>query len=79
MKKLLTILIICLLLCGCNNKPENNKSVDLNAINIFNYDNIKQFEFDLHSQEYMLVRMSDLNVLYSKYADKKIYPASLTN
>ena len=78
MKKLLTILIICLLLCGCNNKPENNKSVDLNAINIFNYDNIKQFEFDLHSQEYMLVRMSDLNVLYSKYADKKIYPASLT-
>lgn len=78
MKKVLFVLIVCLLLSGCNNKQENNKSVDLDLINNFNYDNISELDFDLHSQEYLLVRMSDLNVLYSKDADKKIYPASLT-
>ena len=78
MKKLLTILIICLLLCGCNNKPENNKSVDLDSINNFNYDDIQTLDMDLHSQEYMLIRMSDLKVLYAKDNDKRIYPASLT-
>ena len=74
MKKLL-IIFICLLLCGC--KPEE-KYVDIETVNNFNYDNISTFDFDLHSQEYLLFRASDLNVMYSKDADKKIYPASLT-
>lgn len=73
MKKILTILL-CLLLCGC--KAE--KHVDLDAINNFNYDDVQELDFDIHSKEYLLVRASDFKVLYSKDADKKIYPASLT-
>lgn len=74
MKKIL-IILICIMICGC--KPEE-KHVDLNTINNFNYDDISTFDFDLHSQEYLLFRVSDLKLMYSKDADKKIYPASLT-
>lgn len=74
MKKIITILFCLLILCGCGQE----KHVDLDAINNFNYDDVKQLDFDIHSKEYLLVRMSDLNVMYSKDADKKIYPASLT-
>lgn len=73
MKKVL-IILICLTLCGC----KQEKHVDLDSINNFNYDNVQELDFDIHSQEYMLVRMSDFKVMYSKDADKKIYPASLT-
>lgn len=73
MKKILLILI-CLLLCGC----QEELSVDINSINNFNYEDTKQLDFDLHSNEYMLVRVNDLKVLYEKDADKIIYPASLT-
>lgn len=73
MKKIL-IILICLLLCGC----QNNKSVDLDSINNFSYDEITDLDLNLHSQEYMLVRLSDFTVLYSKDVDKRIYPASLT-
>lgn len=75
MKKIVT-LFICLLLCGCNYK--NDKCVDINSINNFNYDELDSFDFDLHSNEYLLVRMSDLSVLYAKNEDLKMYPASLT-
>ena len=74
MKKVL-IIFICLLMFGC--KPEE-KYVDIDTINNFNYDDISTLDFDLHSQEYLLFRASDLKVMYSKDADKKIYPASLT-
>lgn len=77
MKKVIISVAICLLLCGCN-KEENTKSVDLDTINNFNYDDIKELDLPIHSQEYMIVRMSDLNVLYAKDNDKRIYPASLT-
>lgn len=73
MKKVL-IVLFCLLLCGCSSK----KHVDIENINSFNYDDVDEFGFDIYSQEYLLVRMSDFKVLYSKDADKKIYPASLT-
>lgn len=73
MKKL-SILLVLILLCGC----KCEKTVDLNAINNFNYDNVEELDYNVHCQEYMLVRMSDLNVLYSKNADTIIYPASLT-
>ena len=73
MKKISLILLI-LLLCGC----VNNKTVDLNQINNFNFDNADEFDFDIHSQEYLLLRVSDLTVLKSKDIDKVIYPASLT-
>ena len=74
MKKLLVVLI-CLMLCGCK---QESKSVDLNSINNFNTDNIDSLDFDIHSAEYLIVRMSDLNVMYEKDSDKRIYPASLT-
>lgn len=73
MKKL-SFLLVLVLLCGC----KCEKTVDLSSINNFNYDNVKEFDYNIHSQEYLLVRMSDLNVLYSKNADTIIYPASLT-
>lgn len=75
MKKL-TILLICLLLCGC--KTEVVKTVDLDSINNFNYDDIQELDFDIHSQEYLLVRTSDLKVMYAHDEDKRMYPASLT-
>jgi len=74
MKKII-VFIICILLCGCS---KNEKHVDIDSINNFNYENVSELNYDIHSQEYLLVRMSDLNVLYSKDSDKKIYPASLT-
>lgn len=74
MKKIITILFCLLILCGCGQE----KHVDLDAINNFDYDDVKHLDFDIHSKEYLLVKMSDLNVMYSKDADKKIYPASLT-
>lgn len=73
MKKL-SIILILVLLCGC----KCEKTVDLDSINNFNYDNVEELDFDIHSKEYMIVRMSDLKVLYSKDANTIIYPASLT-
>ena len=74
MKKIL-IIIIVILLCGCSYEE---RKVDINNINNFNYDDAKEFEFDIHSQEYMMIKISDLSVLYKKNTEKIIYPASLT-
>ena len=74
MKKILVI-FICLLLCGCKTEERH---ADLNAINNFDFDNSEELNFDIHSKEYMVIRMSDLKVLYEKDIDSKIYPASLT-
>ena len=43
-----------------------------------NYDEVEELSYSIHSNEYLLVRMSDFKVLNSKDADKIIYPASLT-
>lgn len=76
MKKIF-ILFITILLCACNsNKTFDN--VDVNSINEFDYSEIKQFDFPINSNKYLLVRTSDLKVLYEKDSDKKMYPASLT-
>lgn len=75
MKKVILILI-CILLCGCNSKPE--KHVDLNSINEFDFSDVSKLNFDIHSKEYMIVRLSDFKVLYQDKNDIKIYPASLT-
>ena len=74
MKKIL-IVLACILLCSC--KAEE-KHVDLSKINNINYDQAEELDFDIYSKEYMLIRVSDFEVLYSKDIDKKIYPASLT-
>ena len=75
MKRVLVIMLIFMTISGCENEIKN---VDLESINNFNYDNVQEVDYYLHSKEYMIIRMSDLNVLYSKDADKKMYPASLT-
>ena len=74
MKKIFLVLLVCLMLCGC----KTEKTVDLDSINEFNYDDVTTLDFDVHSSEYLLVRTSDFKVLYSKDANTIIYPASLT-
>lgn len=76
-KKILTILIICLLLVSCKEEVVTYTFTS-DDINNLDYSNIQEFDFSLHSKEYMLVCLSDFKVLYGKDIDKKIYPASLT-
>lgn len=73
MKKLL-ILLLLISLFGCKQRAV----VDYDSINSFNYDEVEELSYSIHSNEYLLVRMSDFKVLNSKDADKIIYPASLT-
>lgn len=76
MKKIL-IIVLCFSLLGCE-KEIVEKHVDLNSVNEINYSNVGSFEFPIHSNEYLVIRMSDFKVLFSKDADKLMYPASLT-
>ena len=48
------------------------------TINELDYSEMKEFDFDLHSQGYMLVRINDFKVLYGKNLEEQFYPASLT-
>lgn len=74
MKKIL-ILLLCLLLVSCNKETTN---VDYEKINQIDFSNVQELELSLHSNEYMLVDLSEFKVLYGKDYDKQIYPASLT-
>ena len=76
-RKILTVLIICLLLVSCKEEVVTYTFTS-DDINNLDYSNLKEFDFSLHSKEYMLVCLSDFKVLYGKDIDKKIYPASLT-
>ena len=51
--------------------------VNLKDINVFK-DNSKKFDFDIHSDGYMLVDLSDNEILYANNTTKQIFPASLT-
>lgn len=77
MKKYIWLLCTLLLLCGCNNS-ENSEHVDIQNINEFDFEDSSVFDFDVHSQEYVLIRLSDFKVLNSLDTSKIIYPASLT-
>ena len=83
------ILIVCLSLFLCSiflafNKIINyiyeNKRIDLSSLDIneLDYSLMKEFDIDLYSKSYMLVRLNDFKVLYGKNIDSKFYPASLT-
>jgi serine-type D-Ala-D-Ala carboxypeptidase (penicillin-binding protein 5/6) len=74
MKKILVILI-CLLLCSCEAKTFNHNYDDIHEID---YSSAKTFDFDIRSNEYMLVNLSEFKVEYCKDNDLRIYPASLT-
>ena len=74
MKKIL-VLLICLLLCSCEAKTFNHNYDDIHEID---YSSAKTFDFDIRSNEYMLVNLSEFKVEYCKDNDLRIYPASLT-
>ena len=74
MKKILVVLI-CLLLCSCEAKTFNHNYDDIHEID---YSSAKTFDFNIRSNEYMLVNLSEFKVEYCKDNDLRIYPASLT-
>lgn len=59
-------------------KKENTFNISDLKINEIDYSSSKEFDFDLNSKEYLLMRLNDYKVLYSKGNDIRIYPASLT-
>ncbi|MBR5754504.1 MAG: D-alanyl-D-alanine carboxypeptidase [Erysipelotrichaceae bacterium] len=75
MKKIFIILLL-ILLCSCR-KQEKAVSYDIDAINRLD-DCSEEFSFDLHSYGYMIVDLSDFDIIYSRNEGKRIYPASLT-
>ena len=64
MKKILTILLTLLFISGCENTVLN---IDYDSINRMKL-NSQELPFDIHSREYMLVDLSDMQVMY---ADRK--------
>lgn len=74
LKKLVLISVILIILAGCGQERFDLDTSEINA-----WDDIsEEFDGDLHSGEYMVIDMSDFNILYKKDSDKRIYPASLT-
>ena len=69
------VILICLLLCSCEAKTFNHNYDDIHEID---YSSAKTFDFDIRSNEYMLVNLSEFKVEYCKDNDLRIYPASLT-
>lgn len=75
-KILIIFLCLCLVSCASNKEPAYVFSID--DVNNIDYQDIKEFDFDLHSDKYMLVNLSDLKVLYGKDINSRMYPASMT-
>lgn len=48
------------------------------SINELNFDDVEEFDLNLYSKSYMLIRLNDFKVLYGKNIDSSFYPASLT-
>ncbi len=74
MKKIMVIASLIVLLCSCSGSPF---VMDTRDINVYK-DVSTGEELDLHAEEYMIIDMSDLEILYAKDNDKRMYPASLT-
>ena len=74
MKKILLLILSVMLLCSCSEEPFKP---DTDRINVFD-DLSDGKSLDLHSEEYLVIDMSDMDILYAHDNDKRIYPASLT-
>ncbi len=74
----LSILLLSTGLFGCAVRSAYEQKVSVKDIHIPDYSEAREFPFELHSEEYLLIRLNDMKVLYEKDADKEIYPASLT-
>jgi len=80
---LLLIVIILLIFVGVYfllNKKEEKKIEETyySQINTLDHSESKEFDFDINSNNYMLIRLNDFKVLYEKGANEIVYPASLT-
>ena len=51
--------------------------MDTSQINAMDYET-EAFDEELHSREYLVIDMSDMDFLYSQNSDLRMYPASLT-
>ena len=74
MKKIILLIFTLCILCSCT---QRDLKVDTSTINVFD-DLTNGEELDLHAGEYMVIDMSDFDILYAKDNDKRMYPASLT-
>lgn len=74
-KKILMMLLIFYLIGTSLKGLAFNMSIK--DLNIFNNES-KKFDFDVHSDGYMLVDLTDNRILYANNSSKKIFPASLT-
>ena len=75
MKKIFYLLLIILLCASCS---KEEFSYDYDSVNELKEIEENKFDFDLHSQSYLLADMSELEVLYRYNTSSRIYPASLT-
>jgi D-alanyl-D-alanine carboxypeptidase (penicillin-binding protein 5/6) len=82
MKKWMTVLLTVLLTIYATGSILNRLSVSWDRsfeedINVLK-DHSQKLDLDLHSGKYLLVDLSDFEILYSKDSDVRMYPASLT-
>ncbi len=63
-----------LCLCSCSS---GTFDVDTSQINVMDYET-EEFLEELHSKEYIVIDMSDMDFLYAGNSDLRMYPASLT-
>lgn len=81
---IILIVLIVAICCGAsflislNNKEEIPFDLNSLKINEVNYSDSEVLPIDLYSKEYLLMRLNDFKVLYSKGNSEIIYPASLT-
>lgn len=74
----LLIIFFIFTLIKNNSNKEKVSYISMDDINNYDYSNVKTFNLDLHSQEYLLIDLSEYKVLYGYDYEKVIYPASLT-
>ena len=80
MKKRMKIILTLLLAIYAAGAALNGivfKSADTSSINVMT-DRAGTFDFDIHSRGYLLVDLSDFEILYARNNDIPIFPASLT-
>ena len=74
-KRLLLIIVLSFLFLSSFSIYAYKKEKEIREIK---YEEEKPFDFELHSNSYLLMRLSDLTVLNSHNINEKIFPASLT-
>ena len=68
-------MMAAILLVGCTAKKE--ASLPEEPLNYIDYSESQELPLDLHSDAYLLIRLNDMKVLYSKNSSQKFFPASL--